>query len=100
MNPQRKSPPSPHPTPLSIAAKSLVFIGIGLLRVISIPVGVVLWLIDQIPRQHRQYPHDTLRQTDQYHKHIQRTDPNDISPGRMALVFIAAVLMMIWILFL
>ena len=96
MNPKRKTTS----TPIALATRCLAFVGIGLLRVISIPVGIVLWVVDLLPRRHRQRPHYTLRQTDQYHRHIYRHDTDDISLGRMTLVFIAAVLMMIWILFL
>ena len=44
-------------------------------------------------------PRNTLHQTDQYHRHVRRRNSDDMSLGHIALIFIAAVLVMIWILF-
>jgi len=84
---------------LAIVVRCLAFVGIGLLRVMSIPVGCVLWVIDKLPRRRRKARHHTLQQTDQYHRHIRRVNTDDIPLGHIALILIAAVLVMIWVLF-
>lgn len=96
----QKSPKNEMPkSPFAYIVQGAAFVGIGLLRIMSIPVGLVLWVADRIPWKRPRRPHETLQQTDQYHRHVRRPVSDDIPLGHVALIFIVAVLVVIWVLF-